>query len=112
MPLSWSMDRERAWLELHSRGFTPDDVRLVVRWLKWGIKRGEAGHSGGRNPGCLRFRNFTAPDQFEEDLLFAREKMKRQKSQGSAAAPAPVKNPAAAERVTADDLAAAKAALK
>ena len=61
------MARERDWFEWQRRGFTPDDLQLVIRHLQRGIREGK------RNPGALKFSNLiTMADRFEEDLAEAR----------------------------------------
>jgi hypothetical protein len=59
--------RTWAWHEYFKKGFTEDDLRLVVSEIKRGIKMGK------RNPGALRFRNLIESlDYFEEELAMAR----------------------------------------
>ncbi len=61
------MAREREWFEWARRGFTEDDLRLVILHIKRGITAQK------RNPGALKFRNLICqPDYFEEDLAEAK----------------------------------------
>lgn len=69
LDLRLDMARERSWFEWQKRGFTENDLRLVVGLIKSGIK------AGNRHPGALKFRNLIeCPDYFEEDLALARAK--------------------------------------
>ena len=68
---------ERAWSDLlTSPEYTGDATRLrddvlhLVRYLRKQIAREK------RNAGCLKLRNFLAPDQFLADLAEARAQMK------------------------------------
>jgi len=65
--VSLGFDRERAWFDFLARGWTEDDLRLVIEKIKSGIRRGE------RRPGALKFRNLIVQlDYFDEDLAEAR----------------------------------------
>ena len=61
------MAREGIWFEFIRRGFTGEDLQLVLRALRAAIARGD------RNPGALKFSNLVGqPDYFEEDLALIR----------------------------------------
>lgn len=61
------ISREREWFEYVNKGFTQEDLRLVIEHLKRGIREQR------RNPGALKFRNLIGQlDYFEEDLAEAR----------------------------------------
>lgn len=63
--------RERCWADWCSKGFTVEDLRLVVRWLKDGIRKET------RRPGCLKFSNLIQQlDRFEEDLVEAKAELR------------------------------------
>lgn len=63
--------REHQWHDWLRFGFTPDDVRLVVKYLKAKVNKGE------RNEGCLKFNNLIGnPLGFEEDLHQARAEVR------------------------------------
>lgn len=48
--------------------FTDKDLALVIRFLKFQIRKGE------RKPACLHFKNLIcSPDYFQEDLLDGRQ---------------------------------------
>jgi hypothetical protein len=65
--VSLGFDRERAWFDFLGRGFTEDDLRLVVYKIKSGIQRSE------RRPAALKFHNLIVQlDYFEEDLAEAK----------------------------------------
>lgn len=65
--LSLRWDRARMWHEWMRCGWSDDDLRVVVRYIRRGIA------DGRRNPGALKFRNLIGqPDLFEEELLEAR----------------------------------------
>ncbi|HOC56631.1 MAG TPA: hypothetical protein PKI20_13495 [Verrucomicrobiota bacterium] len=67
LAIGLDMYRERVWFEWLRRGFTLEDLKLVIRYLRAGIRDGQ------RNRGALRFSNLIAqPDRFEEDLAEAR----------------------------------------
>lgn len=67
LQLRLDMQREQEWFWWLQRGFTEEDLRLVVGHLKRGIAAGK------RNPGALKFSNLIVPvDYFEEDLAEAR----------------------------------------
>ena len=54
--------RERMWWELLRAGYTPQEVRLVIRYLQREIR------AGRRNVGALKLSNLLQLDRFEEDL--------------------------------------------
>lgn len=63
-----SYDRHRAWFDFLQAGFSPDDLALVISYLKKGIAQND------RNPGALKFHNLVQQlDYFEEDLAMARK---------------------------------------
>lgn len=71
MELRCEYSRMSAWQEFIRRGFTVDDIRLVVHEIRRGIP------SGARNEGALKFRNLIVNiDGFEEDLAEARANMR------------------------------------
>lgn len=58
--------RERSWFEFISAGFTFEDLRVVMKYLRKEI------NSGKRNLGALKFSNLVQQlDRFEEDLGMA-----------------------------------------
>jgi len=60
-------NRQHNWYHWCQCGFTLDDLKLVIRYLKRGISNGK------RNPGALKFSNLICqPDRFEDDLFEAR----------------------------------------
>lgn len=64
-------DRQRWWYDWCRCGFTLDDLKLVVRYLKKGIA------DRRRNQGALKFSNLIVQaDKFEEDLFEARRVLK------------------------------------
>lgn len=64
-------DRQRQWYDWCRCGFTLDDLKLVVRYLKKGIA------DRSRNQGALKFSNLIVQvDRFEEDLFEARRVLK------------------------------------
>lgn len=66
LPLSF--EREYAWGEWLRRGFTPDDVRLLVRHHRELAKRGEPARS-------LKFRSLVANIEYsEEDIAELRSR--------------------------------------
>ena len=66
-------DRQRAWFEFDKAGFTAEDLRLVVRWIRRQIDRGASGYASG----SLRFSTLILRlDEFEEKLLLAQHEMK------------------------------------
>ena len=66
--------REHQWHDWLKFGFTPDDVRLTVKYLKAKVNKGE------RNEGCLKFNNLIGnPLGFEEDLHQARAESRKPK---------------------------------
>lgn len=61
--------REASWGQFLARGFTVDDMRLVIYSIRKGIESKE------RKPGALKFRNLIGNlDWFEEDLAEIRAK--------------------------------------
>lgn len=65
--ISLGFGRDRDWYEFIKAGFDQDDLRLVLIYLRRGIKTGQ------RNPGCMKFSNVVQNlDYFEEDLALAR----------------------------------------
>lgn len=69
LPLRY--DRLSWWHNWCAAGFTLDDLKLVVRYLKKGIADGK------RNQGALKFSNLIIQvDRFEEDLFEARRVLK------------------------------------
>lgn len=69
--LALHYERQRAWLSWTKRGWTEDDLKLVIRYLKKGIRENR------RNQGALKFSRLIsiepdALDRFEEDLNEAR----------------------------------------
>jgi hypothetical protein len=59
-------DRERLWSDIFLAGFTEQDIRRVVRYLRREIAERR------RNQGALILRNMLAIDRFEEDLGLSR----------------------------------------
>lgn len=69
--LTLSCIRMQTWAEFVSRGYTEEDLDLVIRWTKAQIARGENGFS----PLSLQFRVMVQDlDRFEERLALARQK--------------------------------------
>lgn len=66
--LSMRFDRERQWQELFRAGFSEEDVRRVVWYLRREIAESR------RNPGALKLSNLLQLDRFEEDLNLSRVK--------------------------------------
>lgn len=67
LPMRLDMHREAVWFEWLRRGFTAEDLALVLRHLRKAIA------GGSRNPGALKFSNVIGqPDYFEEDLALSR----------------------------------------
>ena len=65
--LPCDMGREAAWFELHRRGVTVADLRLVIRHVQAGIR------AQRRNQGAPLFRTLVCNrDYFEEDLAEAK----------------------------------------
>lgn len=61
--------REACWAAFISKGFTQDDLKMVIFSIKKGIETRE------RKPGALKFRNLIVNlDWFEEDLAEIRAK--------------------------------------
>jgi hypothetical protein len=67
--LSLRYDRERMWWELLRAGYTPQDVRAVIRYLQREIR------AGRRNVGALKLSNLLQLDRFEEDLQISRVRL-------------------------------------
>ena len=61
--------RERLWWDLLHAGYTPHDVRLVIRYLQREIR------AGRRNVGALKLSNLLQLDRFEEDLQISRVRL-------------------------------------
>lgn len=71
MELRCEYSRMSAWQEFIRRGFTVDDIRIVVHEIRRAIP------SGARNEGALKFRNLIVNiDGFEEDLASAKANMR------------------------------------
>lgn len=71
MELRCEYSRMSAWQEFIRRGFTVDDIRIVVHEIRRAIP------SGARKPGALLFRNLIVNiDGFEEDLEMAKANMR------------------------------------
>lgn len=67
MEIRCDMGRERDWFEWQARGFTAHDLKMVVHYIRAGIREGK------RNLGALKFSNLIRDyDKFEEDLAEAR----------------------------------------
>lgn len=65
--ISLAYDRERDWFQFGKVGFTQDDLKLVLAYLKRGIWMKK------RNPGCLKFDNLIRQlDWFEMELAEAK----------------------------------------
>lgn len=76
IPVSLSYNRRWALRKLHQLGFTPDDVRAVLRAIAGKIRRGEKGFTDA----SLSFKNALGdPDVFEERALVLRQKAARLK---------------------------------
>jgi hypothetical protein len=67
--LSLRYDRERLWWDLLHIGYTPQDVRTVIRYLQREIR------AGRRNVGALKLSNLLQLDRFEEDLQISRVRL-------------------------------------
>jgi hypothetical protein len=67
--LSLRYDRERMWWNLLHAGYTPQDVRAVIRYLQREIR------AGRRNVGALKLSNLLQLDRFEEDLQISRVRL-------------------------------------
>ena len=67
--LSLRYDRERMWWDLLHAGYTPQDVRAVIRYLQREIR------AGRRNVGALKLSNLLQLDRFEEDLQISRVRL-------------------------------------
>lgn len=74
--------RESTWSEFIAEGFTADDLRLVVRWIKAQMGRPNSGYS----PRSLMFNNFFADGltKFEDRLEVARRELGRRLRPASA----------------------------
>lgn len=65
--LQLDMAREYEWFQWQRRGFTEQDLALVINYIKRGIREGR------RNQGALKFSNLiVSSDFFEEDLAEAK----------------------------------------
>jgi hypothetical protein len=65
--LTLDMSREQTWYWWQKKGFTTEDLYLVVRYISAQIRQQR------RNPGALKFSNLIGQyDLFEEDLAMAR----------------------------------------
>ena len=67
--LSLRYGRERMWWDLLHAGYTPQDVRAVIRYLQREIR------AGRRNVGALKLSNLLQLDRFEEDLQISRVRL-------------------------------------
>lgn len=67
--LRLGFDRERQWYEWLRAGFTPEDLRRVIRYLQREIQERR------RNVGALKLSNLLQPDRFEEDLNIRRVRL-------------------------------------
>lgn len=74
--------RESTWSEFISSGFTADDLRLVVRWIKAQMGKPNSGYS----PRSLMFNNFFSDGltKFEDRLELARRELGRRTRPASA----------------------------
>ena len=71
LPLDLAGVRAHQWAEWFNEGFTEDDLRLVVPFLRQGIREGR------RNEGCLKFVNLIADTlKFSDDLAQAKTHQK------------------------------------
>ena len=74
LEISLDYGREWAWAEFIRRGWTADDLKLVVFEIRKGIPE------KSRKPGALKFRNLIGnPDYFEEDLAEARANLRNRR---------------------------------
>lgn len=72
MDIGLDFCRERQWADWMRKGWTRDDLSLVVNHLKKGIREGK------RNMGALKFHNLIGQiDFFEEDLSVARAEQRK-----------------------------------
>lgn len=85
--LSLGFDRERMWYELLRRGYSLEDLRIVVTYLQREIR------AQRRNVGALKLSNLLQPDRFEEDLQISRVRLRPPVP----AAPVPSSSPALPE---------------
>lgn len=67
--LTLRFDRERMWWDLLRAGYTPQDIRAVIRYLQREIR------AGRRNVGALKLSNLLQLDRFEEDLQISRVRL-------------------------------------
>ncbi len=67
--LRLGFDRERQWFEWLRAGFTPEDLRRVIRYLQREVRQGR------RNVGALKLSNLLQLDRFEEDLNIRRVRL-------------------------------------
>ena len=71
LPLDLGGARAHQWAQWFQEGFTEDDLRLVVPFLRQGIREGR------RNEGALKFVNLIAdPLKFGDDLAQAKTHQK------------------------------------
>jgi hypothetical protein len=76
LPITLSYERARVLTELHDRGFTPEDVRLVLGKLKRLIASGTKGYTDA----SLDFRNAIGDvDKFEERAIKIRQERLRRR---------------------------------
>src|SRR6201993_4655657 len=75
--LRLGFDRERQWYEWLHAGFTPDDLRRVIRYLQREIR------AGRRNVGALKLSNLLQLDRFEEDLNISKVRLRSAPSSDS-----------------------------
>ena len=74
IPLDQGGARAHQWFDWCQHGFTEDDLRLVVTYVKQGIR------DGRRHAGALKFVNLIAdPLRFEEDLHEAKAMQRKTK---------------------------------
>lgn len=67
-------DRQKWWFDWLKCGFTENDLKTVIRYLKNGI------YHGRRNEGALKFSNLICDvERFEEDLFEAKRVLKMNK---------------------------------
>lgn len=67
--LRLGFDRERQWYEWLRAGFTSEDLRRVIGYLRREIRESR------RNVGALKLSNLLQPDRFEEDLNIRRVRL-------------------------------------
>lgn len=116
LAVSLDFSRENIWGHWLAKGWTADDLRIVITHIKAEIR------AERRFPASLRFSNLVGQtDRFEEDLVEARARARvprtdparaeALRASGRPAAPPPPARPAAAiiDKITKDPTAAAKA---